>query len=384
VKLTAELHNHTKKNFSGNLTGHFENVQLSKSINLSPNEKVIVEFNYEDFPELEIENPRIWWPNNLGDQNLYNLKFTLTANDEIIDENETRFGIRKVEDYINEGGHRGFKINGHKVLIRGAGWTDDLFLQDTDESLATQIQYVKDMNLNCIRLEGFWGKDHKLYDLCDENGILMMVGWSCQWEHEQYLGKPVHPKYGGVIEKDEIELVAKAWEDQVIWLRNHPSIFVWSVGSDMLPHPDLERKYIETFDKYDSTRPYLNSTGGVGSEQGIITSEEIISDISGSSRVKMLGPYAYTPPVYWYTNKNLGGAYGFNTETCPGANVSPIESIKKFIPEQNLWPIYDVWNFHCGKNYFSNIDRTQTAIEKRYGQPLNAEDFTFKAQILNY
>ena len=98
----------------------------------------------------------------------------------------------------------------------------------------------------------------------------------------------------------------------------------------------------------------------------------------------MLGPYAYTPPIYWFTNKNLGGAYGFNTETCPGANVQPIESIKKMLPEENLWPIDDVWNFHCGKNEFSTIDRFKLAVEKRYGVSNNVEEFAMKSQVLNY
>ncbi len=384
LKITTELINHKTESVLGILRGEIGNIEFYKSITLEANEKKTVEFSSEQFLQLNIENPRLWWPNNLGDPNLYQLHLSFNENEKILDNANIHFGIREVEDYINEGGHRGFKINGHKVLIKGAGWTDDLLLQDTYESLEAQIQYVKHMNLNCIRLEGFWGKDQKLYDLCDENGILMMVGWSCHWEHEQYLGKPVDIKYGGVIEPDEIELIAQSWEDQVIWLRNHPSIFVWTVGSDMLPHPDLERKYIETFKRYDNSRPYLNSTGGVGSEQGIITSTEIISEISGSSRVKMLGPYAYTPPIYWYTNKNLGGAYGFNTETCPGANIPPIESIKKMIPEDHLWPIDEYWNFHCGKNSFSHIDRTQVAIEKRYGKPVDAEDFALKAQLLNY
>ncbi|MCK4991712.1 MAG: glycoside hydrolase family 2, partial [Bacteroidales bacterium] len=144
------------------------------------------------------------------------------------------------------------------------------------------------------------------------------------------------------------------------------------------------KKYIESFNKYDTTRPYLNSTGGVGSEQGIITDEEVISEISGSSRVKMLGPYAYTPPVYWYTDKKLGGAYGFNTETCPGANVPPLESIKKMIPADQLWPINKTWEVHCGKNEFSTLDRFQEAIEKRYGEATDVADFTKKAQLLNY
>ena len=384
LKISAEIENYLNRKICCELVGQINDINFRQLINLEAEETKTVIFDSKNFPKLTFNNPKIWWPNNLGEPNMYLLNLKLISDEKIIDETDTKFGIRKIEDYINEGGHRGFKINGHKLLIRGAGWADDLLLQDTHESLTTQIQYVKDMNLNCVRLEGFWGKDQKLYDLCDENGILVMVGWSCQWEHKEYLGKEVHPKYGGVIEKDEIDLIAESWEDQLLWLRNHPSIFVWTVGSDMLPHPDLEKKYIETFNKYDSTRPYLNSTGGVGSEQGIITSTEIISDISGSSRVKMLGPYAYTPPIYWYTNKNLGGAYGFNTETCPGANVPPIESIRKFIPEKNLWPVDDVWNFHCGKNYFSNIDRTQSAIEKRYGKPKNAEDFAYKTQMLNY
>ncbi len=384
LTISAELVNHTDKTYTGILKGKIGNIEFEKNVDVAPSVKKSIQFSPNEFKQLIFNNPKLWWPNNLGNPNLYELELEYLAEDEVLHSSNIKFGIRQIEDYINEGGHRGFKVNGHEVLIKGAGWADDLLLQDTNETLQTQIEYVKHMNLNCIRLEGFWGKDQKIYDLCDEHGILIMVGWSCQWEHEQYLGKPIDPRYGGVIEPDEIDLVAQSWEDQLLWLRHHPSIFVWTVGSDMVPHPDLERKYVETFNKYDSTRPYLNSTGGVGSEQGIITSTEIVSEISGSSRVKMLGPYAYTPPSYWYTNKNLGGAYGFNTETCPGANIQPLESIKKMIPEENLWPIDEVWDFHCGKNEFATIDRFKVAIEKRYGAAEDVEEFTMKAQVLNY
>jgi len=384
LTITTELVNHTRETVSGTLKGAIDKLLFSRPVTLAPGEQKHVSFTPEEFLELNILKPELWWPNNLGRPSLYKLELLFENSKEVSDIGEVVFGIRKVEDYINEGGHRGFKINGNKVLIKGAGWTDDLFLQDTHESLEAQIAYVRHMNLNCIRLEGFWGKDQKLYDLCDQYGILMMVGWSCHWEHELYLGKPVDPLYGGITEPEEIELIAQSWEDQILWLRNHPAIFVWNVGSDKVPHPELEKKYIESFNKYDRTRPYLNSTGGVGSEQGIITDEEVISEISGSSRVKMLGPYAYTPPVYWYTDKKLGGAYGFNTETCPGANVPPLESIKKMIPGDQLWPINRTWEFHCGKNDFSTLDRFQKAIDKRYGEARDVVDFTKKAQVLNY
>ena len=236
-------------------------------------------------------------------------------------------------------------------------------------------------DIRCVRQIG---KDHTLYDLCDEYGILMMVGWSCHWEHEQYLGKPVDGRYGGVTSAEDVDLIGESWRDQVIWLRNHPSIYVWAVGSDKVPAPELERKYIETFEKYDPSRPYLVSTGGVGSEQGIIGDDVVVSEISGGSGVKMLGPYAYTPPVYWYTDTTRGGAYGFNTETCPGAVVPPLESIRKMIGEDHLWPIDEFWHFHCALNEFDTLDRHREAIDRRYGGADSVEQFAMKAQVLNY
>ncbi len=382
--VSVELSNYSENNLSGVLKCNIAGSTIEKTVSLSGINTIPVSFSPDEYKELKITDPELWWPNNLGEPVLHELELSFELNHTVSDQQGIHFGIRQVEDYINEGGHRGFKINGKKVLIKGAGWSDDLFLQDTHEFLENQIAYVKHMNLNCIRLEGFWGKDQYLYDLCDQNGILMMAGWSCHWEHEEYLGKPVDIRYGGITEPDEIELIAKSWKDQLTWLRHHPSIFVWNVGSDLLPHPDLEKKYVEIFNKYDTTRIYLNSTGGVGSEQGIISETEILSEISGSSCVKMLGPYAYTPPVYWFTNKHLGGAYGFNTETCPGANIPPLESIKKMIPEEHLWPVDEVWEYHCGKNTFVTLDRVIRAIDERYGKAKGVEDFAFKAQMLNY
>jgi len=382
--ISVELQNYSDRQIDGKLGGRIENIRFEQAVSLAGGEKKLISFSPDKFPGLKIQDPRIWWPNHMGHAEMYEAVFEFEHSHVICDSYTQPFGIRTVGDYLNEEGHRGFIINGRKVLIKGAGWTDQIFLGDTADSIETQLAYVKHMNLNCIRLEGLWGKDQTLYDLCDRLGILIMAGWSCHWEHELHLGKPVHPRYGGITEPAEIALIARSWEDQVIWLRNHPSIFVWSVASDMVPHPDLEKRYMETFARYDQTRAYLNSTGGVGSEQNIITKTEIISDLSGSSGVKMLGPYDHTPPLYWYTNMHLGGAYGFNTETCPGANVPPLESIKKMIPEKDLWPINEIWDYHCALYEFGTLNRFREALEHRYGKSENLEDFAAKSQIMNY
>ena len=384
LTVSAELTNHSDRSVAGVLVGSIESINFETSVTLKAGERKTVTFTPEHNKDLVVNQPRLWWPYEIGEPNLYNLRLEFVLDGEICDECHTAFGIRRVEDYLNEQGHRGYKINGRKILIKSAGWSDDMLLADTPEKLEAQIRYVKHMNLNCIRLEGIWGKDHTLYDLCDRYGILMMVGWSCHWEHEQYLGKPVDERFGGIASPEDIDLIGQSWNDQVIWLRNHPSIFVWTVGSDKIPHPLLERRYIDTFEKYDPGRPYLASTGGVGSEQAIIGSEVIVSDVSGPTGVKMLGPYAYTPPVYWFEDKKRGGAYGFNTETGPGAQVPVLESLKKMIPAEHLWPIDEYWDFHCGLNEFSNLDRYCMALEKRYGPVDNVEQFACKAQIMNY
>jgi len=255
LAVSAELCNRSDEPVTGILAGRIDAISFEKPVTLAAKERKVIEFTPEQQKDLFVHQPRLWWPHDLGEPNMYELHLEFGINGAISDVRQTSFGIRRIEDYFNKQGHRGFRINGKEVLIKAGGWTDDMFLADTSEKLEAQIQYVKHMNLNCIRLEGIWGKDQTLYDLCDRYGILMMVGWSCHWEHEQYLGKPVDERFGGITSPEDIDLIAKSWTDQILWLRNHPSIFAWTVGSDKVPHPDLERKYNQTFEKYDQTRP---------------------------------------------------------------------------------------------------------------------------------
>ena len=384
LTVTGEVVNHSDRAVSGVLEASIEGICLRQDVQLQPRVTRRITLGSQEHTELHIDRPRIWWPHDIGKPELYALELKFSIDSQVSDATTVRFGIREVGDYRTPEGHRGFKVNGREVLIKGAGWTDDLLLADTRETLDAELRYVRHMNLTCIRCEGIWGKDPTLYDLCDEYGILVMVGWSCHWEHEQYPGKPVDERYGGVTSPEDIDLVSRSWRDQLLWLRNHPSIFVWAVASDELPAPELERRYIEIFRQCDPTRPYLASTGGVGSEQRIVCREDLTSEVSGSSGVKMLGPYEYTPPIYWYTDTRRGGAYGFNTETSPGAVVPAVESLRKMLPADHLWPVDECWHFHCGLNEFSTLDCCREAIRRRYGGTDSVEEFALKAQMLNY
>jgi exo-1,4-beta-D-glucosaminidase len=371
ITITADLKNHRSEKISGEIIGRIGDISFKQTYSLDENGTTTITFTPQEYMELIINNPELWWPNNLGNPNLYELMLTATIDGNVSDQQNIRFGIREVEDYINEQGHRGYKINGKIILLRGGGWVDNLLLADDDDKIEAQLKYVKHLNLNTIRLEGFWGSSQKLFNLADEYGILVMPGWSCQWEWEDYLGKKVD-EFGGIITEEDMELITRSLEDQVKWLRNHPSIFVWVLGSDMLPRPALEQKYRLMLDKTDPTRPALAACGLYDSE------------ISGPTAVKMNGPYEYVTPNYWYLDKEKGGAHGFNTETGPGPQPPPLESLKKMIPGDKLWPINDFWDYHCGRNEFNTLDRYLNGYQNRYWAAQSVDEFLQLAQVVNY
>jgi len=371
LSLSSTLTNHSGQSLSGILSAEFDGKTISRNIVLEPESQKTVKFTPEDYQELIIQNPRLWWPNNLGSPELYDLDLKFLIEGRVSSQKSVRFGVREVNDFINQEGHRGFMVNGKKALIRGGGWVDDLFLNDDDRNLEAKIKYAVHMNLNTLRLEGFWGTSQKLYDLCDEYGILLIAGWSCHWEWDGYAGKECD-EFGCIKTQKDMDLIARSLQDQILWLRNHPSILVWALGSDKLPRPELEKKYHDILSAFDQTRTYLAATKGLTSE------------ISGETRVKMEGPYDYVPPLYWFEDGQYGGAYGFNTETGPGPQPPPLESLKKMIPPEHLWPIDDHWNYHCCRGTFDNLDLFTEALDQRYGKSQNVEEYLRKAQAASY
>src|SRR5690606_18052000 len=137
--------------------------QLKKQIVLEPFAHRIVSFDHRDFPQLQIKNPKLWWPNGLGAPSLYKAAVKLyNKNQELSDSNYLTFGIRKIETYRNSNQGRHYKINGRDILIKAAGWVDDLFLRYLPDKDHAQIQYVHDMGLNALRLEGVWANNQHL------------------------------------------------------------------------------------------------------------------------------------------------------------------------------------------------------------------------------
>ena len=100
--------------------------------------------------------------------------------------------------------------------------------------------------------------------------------------------------------------------------------------------------------------------------------------------MKMRGPYEWVPPVYWYTDTKLGGPHGFATEIGPGPAPPPLESLKRFLPADKLWPPNDAWSYHCGGGAFKTLDVFTGAMDARYGPSGSVEEYARKAQVAAY
>jgi exo-1,4-beta-D-glucosaminidase len=361
LTMSADLRNTTDHAVKGILRGAIEGISLEKPVELAAGESKIVRFTPEEFSKLKLEHPRIWWPYQMGEPNLYTAKLSFDVDGQISDSANVSFGIREVTSEITDKGYRLFKINGRKLLIRGAAWAPDMFLRWSSERLEADLAYVRDMGLNTIRLEGRLDHD-EFFDKTDKLGILVMPGWTCcdAWERWK------------LWKGDQRKVACASLIDQIGRLRNHPSVFVWLNGSDGPPPADVEKMYLGIEKDLGWPNPIISSASA---EKTTVT---------GKSGVKMTGPYEYVPPVYWLSDKKAGGAYGYNTETSPGPAIPPRESLERFIPKDHLWPIDDVWNYHSGGERFTTVNVFTDGLTKRYGAASSLDDYERKAQAMTY
>lgn len=360
LTIYADVRNVTNAPVQGVLRARLLDTQVEKRVSLAPGQTRTVAFTPDGFTQLTRSNPPLWWPAHMGAQPLHDLAIEFEIDDAISDRAHTRFGIREVTSEIDERGHRLFKINGKRMLVLGAGYTPDMALRADPQRQEDELRYVLDMHLNTLRLEGKIENEH-FFDLCDRYGIMVMAGWCCcdRWELWEHWNAENH------------HIAGESLRTQLRRLRNHPSVLTWAYGSDNAPPPRVERIYLDVLREERWPNPYQAAASAR-------------TTLVGTTGVKMTGPYDYVAPSYWLDPRAPGGAAGFNSETSPGAAVPPLESLRKFIPADHLWPIDEYWNYHAGGGQFKNLSTFTHALEARYGKAASVEDYALKAQLMTY
>lgn len=146
--------------------------------------------------ELVIENPKLWWPNGYGEQNLYQVDVELVYQGEVIDKQSKQIGLRTLtvstaED--KDGNEFCFVVNGVKIFAMGANYVpmDNILSRITPEKMEKLIQSCVDANFNCIRVwGGAYYPDEEFYDLCDQYGLVIwqdfMIACINVWLREEF------------------------------------------------------------------------------------------------------------------------------------------------------------------------------------------------------
>lgn len=373
LSVYTDLHNYSTAPVTGILHGEITRpgkptIQLMKNVTLAPGEQREVSFLPESTQVLNVNKPDLWWPYVWGEPALYNLSLKFVVSGQVSDTAKIDFGIREVTghrdntrmypNFPNPGSFY-LTVNGRPYPVRGAAYTPDLlFSQNDPEHLKVMMRYAKDLRLNLLRREGKL-LDDGLSELADKEGMPLMQGLVCCGAWEQW------SRWN---EKDYD--VAKATVTSLIRsLRSHPSSFLWASGSDGLPPEPLLNNYHQIL----KDLRWQNAVVGTVSERN--------RDWSG---IHMKSPYTWTSPAFWFDENNKA-AHGSVAETGSNEVIPPLAGLKKFIPDDHLWPPDDVWAVHAGGAPGNNVGAgIRQVLEHRYGEAKNVEELTRKSQVAIY
>jgi exo-1,4-beta-D-glucosaminidase len=328
-----------------------------------------------------IDKPAIWWPKVWGDQPLYNAQLSvLDTNNSLSDTTQKNFGIRKVTSTVNSYNDTLFSINGKPFQVIGGGYSADMFLRWDDAKFTTQVQYMLDLGLNTMRLEG--KNEHpELYETADRLGLMVMAGWECcdKWEAWTY-NDDLSVKANWT--QADYVIANASMRHEAAMLQSHPSVLAYLVGSDYWPDDKATDLYLKAFKDLDWQAPIIASASKRSYPQAL-----------GPSGLKMPGPYDWAPPNYWYdissTEDRLGAAFGFGSELGAGVGTPELSSLKKFLTKadmDDLWKQPNKGLFHMSTNVSSFYDRKlyNDALWKRLGAPASLDDYLLKAQMMDY
>lgn len=307
-----------------------------------------VVFTPQEYPQLLNQCIDLWWPNNYGAPALHDAGFTVSVDGVMSDSLHFKAGIRQIESKI-DGGALKLYVNGRRFNPMGGNWGFSQHnLKYSARDYDTAVDYHRQMNFNMIRNWVGQIADEEFYEACDRYGIVV---WQDFW-----LANPLD----GPDPADEAMFLDNAF-DLVRKIRRHPSVCLYCGRNEGYPPQSLDRAL-----KNDVTAvlhpdvPYISS--------------------SADGPVSGRGPYNAEPVEYYFTHQSgkLHSERGM-------PNPLVYESLEKFIPEDQMWPVGEMFGKHdftqdgpqMGHTYMKLMDKT-------FGQCTSIKEFCSLAQWIDY
>ena len=340
---------------------------------------------------INIADPKLWYPNGYGPQNLYHFKATLLTNNKIADEVSTRSGLRSVKlntERDSAGRKFEFIVNGIPVFAKGANIIpfDHFPTRVTKEKYRHFLQAAANANMNMMRL---WGggyyETQEFYDTCDELGIMV-------WQDFMF-ANATPPNFL----RENIE---KEIDYQVRRLRNHPCLAVWcgnneitiTMESGMGAIPDAFKSLFELL-KPKGVAPYINYFSYF---------QETIPNIVKGLSPEM--PYTNSAPTanfeaqtptfnsgdrhnydVWWNNKDIEVQSGYHVRFMSETGIQgfpDMQTINSFTLPEDRAPKSRIMNAHQ-KNYLVNGNGVIAKIIKsEYKETTDFNTFVYLSQLV--
>jgi beta-mannosidase len=373
-------------------------------------QKVVSRNTYRSYTSLQVENPKLWFPNGIGDQPLYNYCIELLVDGLISDFRKGRIGLREskiVEKPFTQDAGPGYsfwiEINGVSVFSKGGNWIPLEIWHGTikPEKYEFYLRKAKEANFNMLRVWGGGIYEHEVfYDLCDELGIMI-------WEDFMFASA------GYPVDALRDEIIAET-DYQIRRLRNHSCIVLWcgcnedvyaweykpncatEKQQDTGTYSEIEKEWNVDRLKNDP-QLYTMILRGMVSKYGLgvpfIESSPQSRDDSGNTpnsgncHISCWKYSLFESNGEYETFRNhFEKVCSFNSEFCiqGPANVKMITS---FLKPDNLWPPNDAWIYHIQRGHANIPHHEQTqliagaifgeinSLQKyvKYGQATHAE-----------
>ncbi len=292
----------------------------------------------------EIKNPRLWWPFELGESFLYDLEITVSENGVVLDNVNEKAGVREVTMQMNPGFTEEeaenpwtFVINGKPMFLRSACWGGQpsfFYGRNSREKYEFYLSKAREANINNLRIFGWHPPEvTDFYELCDKYGITV-------WTNFTFATQEFRD------DKQYIDLVSHEAEMIVKERRNHPSVVMFMGGEEVYfseAHVDSNnRNLMEHIGRVTSAHtntPYGDASP-LSSREGIRMGYATKESMHANSHYYAAGAIFmedYYPALDYCIIPEL-----------TAASSPSVESLKKFIPENELWPMGPSWGYHMG------------------------------------
>jgi hypothetical protein len=388
ISLNVRLVNNGSDNIKGKLTvtvipENFSGkpLRIVKEIPVAGNSAATVSMDGENTKELNITNPKIWWPNGYGKPNLYRMRLQYSDLSGDSDDTTFVFGIRTVSTKavnVNGNYRRDFYINGRRIHITGGAWVPDMMLNRDSVRYDREMHLCRNANINLVRI---WGGGvipcDEFFDAADRYGLLV---WSDFWitgdTQGEFKGSPDWPLEGDIFKRNVTNTILR--------IRNHPSLLVWTGGNEGHARRELYDFMRKSIIDLDGSRPFIPSSSGFA---------KLPAGWDGAwpdnlpSGVYSGGPYTWRDPADYYRRARAGRDWVFKDETgIP--SMPPYNILPKIIPglvwDRTLpFPLNNTWGYHDAATGNGRWDLYYKEMIRRYGEPSGMEDFCDKMQLMN-